>query len=214
MTAVTLQNPQKTALAPLASPVLEPSVKGLEAASRAIARMAPSPGGRLCDFPETALASPQKCQAILETLDAVKPPHPGDPAHAAAVAKCLLQLLGAYPSRKIADPEAYRAAIQSLLWEYPALVCHQAIDRITRSSTFLPSRAELATALSEADAAFTRLRCLAKAHLEERKRRETAALTALPPPSEAELAANRERVRQILDKFFNRAGTEVSGGSE
>jgi hypothetical protein len=159
------------------------------------------------DLPATAIVSAEKCRAILAALEPVQAPWRGDAEnpnreHAAVVAACMLKLLGAWPERKISDQKAYRANLETLLWEYPATVCFQAIDELTRTSKFLPSRADLSAALHEANETLARLRRLAKAHLEEGERR--AALAARPRVTDEERAANKDRVSEILDGFFKR----------
>lgn len=204
MTAVPApQNPQQqTALALPASPALEPTAKGLETAKRVVTRMLPPSVSYVRDLPANALVPAEKCRAILTALEPVQPPAQGDAEHAAVVADCMLRLLGAFPVRKIADQAAYREGFEKLLWEYPALVCRQAIDQLTRTSTYLPNRAELSNALNEANEILLKLRRLAKAHLEDGERRAKRA--ALPRMTDADRAANKDRVSAIVAKFLNR----------
>lgn len=198
---------QQTALALPSSPALEPTAKGLEIARKAVARMLPPGVSYVRDLPATAIVSAEKCHAILAALEPVQPPVKGDAAnpnreHAAVVAACMLKLLGAWPERRISDQKAYRANLETLLWEYPATVCFQAIDELTRTAKHLPNRAELALALSEANETLLKLRRLARSHLEDGQRR--ALLAAQPRVTDEERAANKDRVSEILDGFFKR----------
>ena len=72
-------------------------------------------------------------------------------ANKAQAAKLAHILIGSYPGREIFDREVYSRAIISVFMEHTTEIGRQAVDRITRRSKFLPTRADVVEALEEAE---------------------------------------------------------------
>lgn len=85
-------------------------------------------------------------------------------------------LMGSYPNHKVADPETYTRAIVSVLAEHSKFVCSKAVDAITRTSEFLPSRAKVVAACRDVSQPLKEYQALAEAQMREHVRRERQAV--------------------------------------
>jgi hypothetical protein len=104
-----------------------------------------------------------KCNAILAELEAAS--FPATKAQAAAAATFLI---GAYRATDLNDPRIFTRILAATLQEYPAAVAIAAVDRLTRTSRWLPSRAELIDACQALRIELLDYpRHVAKKHLEE-----------------------------------------------
>ncbi len=112
---------------------------------------------------------------------------PAGPERAAEWAKILT---GSYPTARPPEPEIYARAIISVLAECPADLGPVVVDRITRRSKWLPSRAEVAEAVEEVvterRAEYSRMR---RALAEHERRKAQAAL-------EAQIERDRDTVQR------------------
>ena len=109
------------------------------------------------------------CQAVISEIEV------WDTPCGIGIAKASARILiGTYPSRQVNDPEIYSKAIVSVLAEYPAEVCRDAVDRVTRELKFLPTRNEVLTMLSKVRAETTRYIFRAREVLKAHERRQEA----------------------------------------
>lgn len=82
-------------------------------------------------------------------------------------------IVGSYPShRTVGDPAIYARAITSLLMEHAPDVGAEAVEAITRTHRFLPSRAEVHAVLEQIEARRAAALYVARAMLREHERRE------------------------------------------
>lgn len=130
-----------------------------------------------------ALASREFCQEVLARWEAANVPCGGDEA-----SKIGQLILAAYPTVKAHSPEQYAALVRGTIARYPAVVAKEAAERVVRKKKFPPTVADIEEALAEVYAEKAKIARTAKAHLDERMRRE----------SEEIRGQERERDRQAL----------------
>lgn len=109
-------------------------------------------------------------------------------------------LLGSYPYHSIGDPQIYSRGIVSVLQGYPPKIAAAAIDQITRTSKFVPTRAEVDQTCKSL---FDELRATivrAKRMLEEHEIRAEA---------EAEEAKRKAEREEFLEKHGGKSPLEV-----
>jgi hypothetical protein len=95
-------------------------------------------------------------------------------------------LVGAYPKRDVNDPIIYARAIKSAFLEFSTEIGKEAIDRMTRSLKFLPTRADLFEVLGIVKTQSQICGSVGRVHLTEHARRDAVA------KRDATLAAERE----------------------
>lgn len=111
------------------------------------------------------------CQAVLGELASLPTETPKEHA-----ANLVAIVIGSYPNtRHVGDPEIYSRAIVSLFEEHGPDVGREAVDIITRSCKFLPSRAEVHQVLEEIERKRRVAAYVAKQMLAEHERRATEA---------------------------------------
>lgn len=84
-------------------------------------------------------------------------------------------LVGAYPKREVNDPTIYARAIKSVFLEFSTEIAKEAINRITLSLKFLPTRADLFEVLTNVKAQSQICGSVGRVHLTEHARRDTVA---------------------------------------
>jgi hypothetical protein len=109
-------------------------------------------------------------------------------------------LIGSYP-KEPHEPEIYTRGIVSVLAEQPADIAKRAVDRVTRSCRFLPTRADLCDAITAIREEGAAGRAIQASIAEQERRRERAA--AQDAQLEAERKAFRERLGAAHDDFMN-----------
>lgn len=141
----------------------------------------------------TRLLPVETCRAVIAELEMPRPAAPREIAldHASLV-------VGSYPAhRHVGDPDIYIRAIVSLFGEHPADIGREAVELLTRSSKFLPSRAEVNEALQaivtkRRAVAYTAKRMLAETERREHLRRVEAERAESPiDPGEFTALLNR-----------------------
>jgi hypothetical protein len=103
-----------------------------------------------------------RCNAILAELEAANVP--ATKAQAAAAATFLI---GAYRAADLNDPRIFTRILAVTLQEYPAEIAISAVDDLTRTSKWLPSRAELIEACEKRMDERHYAKHVVKKHLEE-----------------------------------------------
>lgn len=81
-------------------------------------------------------------------------------------------LTAAYPTMKAHSPAEYAKLMASTIANYPERVALEAMDKLTQTMKFLPTRADVFDALEAVMDENRKLARTAKHHLEERERRE------------------------------------------
>lgn len=100
-------------------------------------------------------------------------------------------LLGSYP-REPHDPEVFVRGIVSVLQTEPADIGAAAIDRLTRRLKHYPTRADLCEVIDEIKTERNTLVARARAHIDERNRRERA------KGEEDKIAREKRELRETL----------------
>lgn len=133
-----------------------------------------------------------RCDVVARELAQACRPMPKDKA-----AEMAQILVGSYPRHAVDAPEIYARAIVSLLVEYPAKIASAAIDRVTRSCKFIPTRAEVFDALEMQMAPLRALEVRART-----MRQRIEAARAL----EESAAIEAQRVKEFAERFANENG--------
>lgn len=87
-------------------------------------------------------------------------------------------LIGSYPAREVNDADIYARAITSVLSEVPPDIGCAAVDRLTRRSKWLPTRAEVCEEIQRVIKERRAIAWRAKQHLAEHERRAREAAYA------------------------------------
>lgn len=107
-------------------------------------------------------------------------------------AKTLAEILvGSYPTRGVNDPAIYARAITSIFDEFSPEIAKEAINRLTRSLKFLPTRADVFEACANVKAQYGIAAAVGRVHLTEHARRGAVA--------KQDAERESEIVRQNLD---------------
>lgn len=116
----------------------------------------------------TRLLPPPVLQAIIAEAET-----PRQPASRELAAELASLVIGSYPShRNVGDPAIYARAITSLFTEHAPDVGREAVEIVTRSLRYLPSRAELHMVLEQIECRRRAAVAAARAMLREHERRE------------------------------------------
>lgn len=146
------------------------------------------------DDPRALLLPDDRAAAVVSFLEASLAPS-GD----RKAAELTAILLGSYPRHSVDDANIYTRAMVSLIAEYPAFAASEAIDKITRTNKYIPTRAEMAAALEAAIAPVRKAAAGAKAMGDMARRRtdERERLAAIARDREAFRAKHGDK--SVLD---------------
>jgi len=126
--------------------------------------LTPVAGTRVDEW--TRLISVSDCRKIVSELEGIL-----IPANLETAARQAEVLIGSYPERKMADENIFVRAVTSIFNETPPDIGFYAVDELTRSCKWLPSRSEVvdvcSNMLNERKAALR----IATDHLEEHMKR-------------------------------------------
>jgi hypothetical protein len=118
------------------------------------------------------LLEPYVCAAVVQEADRIERLPNADDEQSKRLAEVLV---GSYPKREVNDPAIYARAITSIFNEFPIEVAKEAINRITRTLKFLPTRADVFETCSNVRAQSKIAASVGRVHLTEHARRETLA---------------------------------------
>lgn len=114
-------------------------------------------------------------------------------------------LVGSYPNVKPHEPLIYAKSLASIFQEYSYATAMRAVDMLTRTSKYLPTRAEILDAcgacVEKPDAKYWAALHLAERQLAEHAERERdTAIAAQTPAERARIAAEIKRVCGVTDE--------------
>ena len=105
-------------------------------------------------------------------------------------------LLGSYP-KEPHEPEIYTRAVVSVLAEQPPDIARQAVDRVTRELRFLPTRADICSAIKKIK---TEIQQRESVNAQESERRSRHSRWEM---EEQERAADRQAMRDCLGEAYD-----------
>ena len=130
------------------------------------------------------LLDPYVCQAVVAEEQRLAALPPADDEQSKKLAEVLV---GSYPKREVNDPAIYARAITSIFQEFPVEIAKEAINRITRTLKFLPTRADVFETCSNVAAQAKIAASVGRVHLTEHARRQAI------ETQEAERKAEKEK---------------------
>lgn len=135
---------------------------------------------------------------VEESKCAVATLRPEPPAAYLEATRAAQILIGSYPNVKLHDAEIYLKGLASVMHEFSATTIMRAVDMLTRTNRFLPSRAEVLEACRACvecpGAKHWAALYLAERQLEEHAERERdAEIDAQTPEQRARIAAEIKR---------------------
>jgi hypothetical protein len=115
------------------------------------------------------LLDPYVCASLVQEVERLERLPPADDDQSKKLAEILV---GSYPKREVNDPVIYARAVTSIFSEFPVEVAKEAINRITRTLKFLPTRADVFEACSNTLAQSKIAASVGRVHLTEHARRQ------------------------------------------
>jgi hypothetical protein len=119
------------------------------------------------------LLDPYVCQCLVAEADRLAALPPADEEQSKKLAEILV---GSYPKREVNDPAIYARAITSIFNEFSTEIAKEAINRITQTLKFLPTRADVFEACSNTLAQSKIAASVGRVHLTEHARRQAIEL--------------------------------------
>jgi hypothetical protein len=110
-------------------------------------------------------------------------------------------MLGCWPNPKIAEPKIYTRAIASVFADAPDDICKAAVDHITTTATYVPSRPDVAKLLERLKTERAWRIGTAKAMLREHDRRDKERL---------KLEKRADDRARFVEKYGDRSPLEVA----